>query len=60
MMSTPKDPTSEDAILDELTREARRRGSLVFVMTRDDWETYKVLYLMWALGLILGLILGSD
>lgn len=43
-------------MLGELKREARRRGHIAFTMTSEDVS----LYLMWVLGLLLGLALASG
>jgi hypothetical protein len=43
-------------LLGELKREARRRGHYAFTMTSEDFS----LYLMWFLGVLLGLTLASG
>lgn len=56
MMSTPTDPTTDDAVLAELKREARRLGHVAFTLTKEEVS----LYLMWVLGICLGLTLAGG
>lgn len=52
----PMDINDDGLVLDELKREARRRGHYVLTMSTEDFS----LYLMWFLGILLGLTLAGG
>lgn len=56
MESTPQDVFAGDTVLSELKREARRQGHVAFTMRSEDFT----LYLMWFLGVLLGVTLASG
>lgn len=51
-----EDVFEDDTVLDELKREARRRGHVAFTMRSGD----VTLYLMWILGILLGITLAGG
>lgn len=55
-MNGPAFPLEDDALLSELRRELKSRGYVGLVLHGDDLA----MYLMWFLGLALGLILASG
>lgn len=49
-------PIDDDALVDTVKAEFKRRGYVGLVMKRDDLA----LYVMWFLGLLLGLTLAGG